>query len=174
MSTNHIQASGYVTAKGGTYIVIPIENQKIGLCRKNQDFWENFPIYVDTLNKILNKIFHLDINISMDTPTTPEEILVNIDNFLDAIRDSKNVETKLKELGFIYYMLKYTTNLLSLTKNGFPSSALELMDTALDPNYGCSLVNSYKDIPLDHGNELWFSGKMLLIREDLFRELSKI
>jgi hypothetical protein len=174
MSTNIGQASSYVKDRGGIYIAIPIENQKIGLCRKAQDFWENFPIDVDTLNRAMNRIFHLDINNSMDVPTTPEEILVNIDNFLDAIRDSKNVETKLKELGFIYYMLKYVIKLLSLTKNGFPSSALELMDAALDPNYGCSLVNSYKDIPLDHSNELWFSGKMLLIREDLFRELSKI
>ncbi len=174
MSTNLGQASGYLTARGGIYIGIPIENQKIGLCRKAQDFWENFPIDVDTLNSVLNRIFHLDINNIMDVPTTPEEILENIDNFLDAIRDSENVETKLKQMGFGNYILRYMIKLLSLTKNGFPSSALELMDSALDPNYGCSLVNSYKDIPLDHSNELWFSGKMLLIRQDLFSELSKI
>jgi hypothetical protein len=169
MSTNHSQASSYVKAQGGTYIVIPIENQKIGLCRKAQDFWENFPIDVDTLNSVINQILHsVD---TMNIPETPEKIISQLDKFLDKINNSDDVA---KELGGSKYKVKMVKKLLSLTKNGFPSSALELMDAALDPNYGCSLVNSYKDIPLDHSNELWFSGKMLLIREDLFRELSKI
>lgn len=171
-STDFHQAKGYGSAM---YVLIPAENQKIAVCNNSPDFWDNFPMSVDELNHLLRSLF---IQLSdheqrkdarnNDSLDDPKKIIKMLDNALDKIRNYDEYQLK-NSLPRNTQTLLQTA--LSIVSEDFPSSALKFLDELLDPNYGCSLVNGYKQIPEKHENEVWFTGKIILIRYDYFKNI---
>jgi hypothetical protein len=171
MSTNRGQSSGY-SMSNGLYIAIPLENQKIGICLKDRDFWENFPIYVDTLNSALRQIF-VAMGGSIYTEK-PKDMIDMVDQFLDKLREGGYLE-KTDDIKDIFPDVSGSWVFQQMFKKigKIPDTGYELLNTLLDPNYGCKLVNGYKEIPLDHDKEVWCSGKILLINSKLFNDMQE-
>jgi hypothetical protein len=171
-STNFSQAKGYGSA---VYVLIPAENQKIAVCNNSPDFWDNFPMSVDELNHLLRSLF---IQLSdhqqrkdaryNDSLDDPKKIIKMLDTALDKIRNMSPDDLKNAVSPNLYRLLQTA---LSIISEDFPSSALKFLNELLDPNYGCSLVNGYKQIPMDHENEVWFTGKIILIRYNYFNKI---
>lgn len=170
---------GTANAYGKAFVVIPLENQSIGLCMRDPDFWGNFPIMIDDLNSMFKSLFTIFLNYEpklnkyyVDTLDDPKTILAMIDKILE-IFDGFDTDKKmlLIDNDVSGYQARAFIKAIELYPGGYPESAIKWMDFLLDPNYGCKLVNGYKNIPLDFKNELWFSGKMLLINDKVFSEL---
>jgi hypothetical protein len=161
-STDEDQAYGY----GSLYVAIPVENQKIGVCLLHPDFWENFPVDIDIFNGTLQDLFCSVLDYRPTNNEDAQHIVDLVDGILDLYYDKSD---KFQNL------TRYNMSNFKGMINEFDSkpSAVEFLNKFLDPNYGCELVNSYLDIPRKHYKEVWCSGKILLIRIDLFDELVK-
>ena len=141
------------------------------------DFWDNFPIGIDHLNNVIRSIIKLTLGHSIKIDENdPDKIISLLDKVLDKIRHYPKDDLKKELINIIGDRYDVWVDdfikALNVSTEGFPSSAKKWLDDLLNPNFGCELVNNYKEIPPEHNKEVWFSGKILLIHHDLFKKLA--
>jgi len=160
-------ANGY----GDLFIVIPLENQDIGMCA-GTDIWES-------LHHLEKKFYANGIKYS-DATSFNERMNELMRYYYDQEIDSDSKETCLKHLSLIEKEILDDTNimkdksvspLLSLLKKELEDRPLiSVLDGWFSPKLNrFNLVKPYQ-LPDMAANEVWMSGKVLFISEENYKE----
>lgn len=145
----------YASAFGVPYVVIPLENQEIGVC-PSMDFWESFVNFPASINRMISDLarfylkrpisqtnyneFHNDLNdISKSIPLDPHVV---------AVKDFEEMGYNIGDSLYDFYV-----KLIDPRKNNF------------------KITTDISSIPDDR--EVWLSGKVLFIQMIEWRKIKK-
>ncbi len=140
------------TAFGNIYVVVPLENQNIGVC-SNDDFWESFqdfrPAYLNTAIWEIQRHFDLDIS-----ETNFDEMKKGMQALGKLIEDAdlNGKDNDIAQFCHRIHRLGYEDG------KDFYSWYASLFDPERN---GFTLTNKVDELP--RGREIWMSGKVLLI-----------
>jgi len=156
--------SSHVAGKyGTTYIILPKNGTKIGVCPE-RDFWLSFNdidggvVDPSMLNYITNKIFtyiHVYENYKVDPSSYTKTIDAfkyiddNLDNLLSQPEFSKIIDENFKNNGVLINTL-YDKGITALYEMFYNPTAFEVVDT--------------KNIPFGD-NEVWFDNDFLILED---------
>lgn len=165
-SMNSTTANGY----GTLYVVVPLENQPIGVCPK-EDFWFSFKEFKpNALNTAVEMFNYYCNQIDPSFPEIPENSyagMINVFNRMDALfkADPSKFEDFVDDYSF-----------RELRKLGYLTTPnlKQIFETAYDPTTnGFNVVSNYNDID-EIKSEVWLSGKVLFINyKDAWSAISR-
>jgi len=183
-STSTGKANLYGGSSGGYYIVIPLENQSIGVCPES-DIWDSFNSTMTEidqalpdLNYVLYAMFGGSGGIKFDTSGKTSEILLKSLNTLSQkilIIGARGEDDPYYYSDMWNFFYKKLAKGLTMT---------DILGMLLDPkknNFELvkhkALINTVDSDEESYGNEVWLSGKVLFVNgkryDDLIRSLSE-
>jgi len=165
-------ASGY----GEVYIVVPLENQDVGVCIE-EDIWSSFYHLAD--------VFHKHSIRYSELPSLNELMYQTMNHYFDQDMDSSSEESLRKHLSLLQKAiietplpkpsLSFNINMIKFLKKELETKSLiDLFDGLMDPQRnGFVLTKPYRINPKPETqkyNEVWMSGKVLFISEENYKE----
>jgi hypothetical protein len=155
---------------GTLFLVIPLDNQSIGFCIYNSDFWDALPVNdqqfklldVSSFNHVINDLFSFcktkNITLEDNSDNDGNICIKNLNYICDAYNDKKltgEFSTLSPRQELYEYFIK------QLIRHG----VLEYLNKILDPNVRCDIKSNFLELKnVTDNRECWMSGKVLFIK----------
>jgi hypothetical protein len=171
-----------------TYVMIPLENQKIAMSNAN-DFWfsavDVYQVGEDITN--FNQFnYWIDDILTMFSKKIPASLIENaytdvkslikvfelIYEYIVSKKDPASVIRRIANNRNFYYRHRSDTKkiLSTMTKIG----VLKTFDNMLNPSKNNNLYSNFTQMPAADNNEIWFTGKTLCINQLFYEEFLEI
>lgn len=154
------------------YLLFPLENQPIGICTGDKDFWNCFPVIIPTINKYIIALYKRANEITGQKQdflrNDSAKTIISRTQFIIDNLSIEEIENVLSTKGFRKAIMTTMIDIMENSKN-----ALDFYNTILDPTYGNALIQNIGELSSGNKGEVWMTGKVLIIKEQLFNVIWK-